>query len=106
MQGRRLSNPRVLTLAVALFRRFVTWFDLSKNYCFAKSLAIVPPRMRRVNRNELKNESAQHARYSLLMGIHRGMQGDALHSRLYLHQALAIDPAFEAAKIALQAVCP
>ena len=40
------------------------------------------------------------------MGIHRGLQGDALHSRLYLHQALAIDPAFEAAKTALQAVSP
>ena len=44
--------------------------------------------------------------YPLLQGIHRGLQGDALHSRLYLHQALAIDPAFEAAKTALQAVSP
>jgi tetratricopeptide (TPR) repeat protein len=48
----------------------------------------------------------KNAHYSLLMGIHRGLQGDALHSRLYLRQALAIDPALEAAKTALQAVSP
>ena len=47
-----------------------------------------------------------NARPDLRYGILRGLQGDALVSRLYLTQALEANPASANAKAALQAVNP